>query len=365
MISFWKTSRVAVAISALLVLGFLSSAEWLAGQSTGTGMSPAGVVAGMSLAALLFALLIATSKPVGAVGTAAVASLRAITELSVLGIVVFALAYAVESLLPVSLTQTVLSGARAADVVVFVFLGVALAIAVRAGWRYADQLKKAGAAELAAARATAAVAERDRALAEAQMTILRAQIEPHFLWNTLSHVQYLAKKRPADAVELTGHLIGYLRRAQSRTQEASSTLGCEMEAVQEYLAIMRFRMGERLTVDVDIPQSLAGVPFAPLLLQTLAENAIKHGVEPKIGPVSVSARAYIDGSDSGRLVVEVKDNGVGLQAATTTKGTGIGLRNVRERLAILYGEQAVLSLITGEQGGVIARITVPYDQVSD
>ncbi|HJV76673.1 MAG TPA: histidine kinase [Noviherbaspirillum sp.] len=364
MITFWKTSRVAVGIGALLVLGFLSGVEWLTEQSAGTGLSPAGVVAGMSIASLLFALIAATSKPGSAVRTTAVASLRAITELAVLGMVVFAFACAAASLLPSSLTQTFLSGGRAADVVVFACLGIALVLAVLAWLHFADQLKKAGAAELAAAKSEAAVAERDRALAEAQMMLLRAQIEPHFLWNTLSNVQQLARKRPNDAVALTGHLVSYLRKVVSGTRDNSSTLRAEMEAVGEYLAIMRYRMGERLTVNVDIPQSLGDVPFAPLLLQTLVENAIKHGVEPKMGPVCVSARAYVDDADPGRLVIEVEDNGVGLQATTTTKGTGIGLSNVRERLAMLYGEQAALSLASGEQGGVNARIVIPYNQVS-
>ncbi|HJV76665.1 MAG TPA: histidine kinase [Noviherbaspirillum sp.] len=364
MITLWKTSRLAVVIGALLLLGFLTGIEWLAAQSAGTGLSPAGVVAGMTIASLLFALIAATSKPGSAVGTTAVASLRAITELAVLGIVVFALACAAASLLPSSLTQTVLSGGRAADVVVFACLGMALVLVVLAWLHYAGQLKKAGAAELAAAKSEAAVAERDRALAEAQMMLLRAQIEPHFLWNTLSNVQYLVRKRPDDAAALTGHLIAYLRKVVSVTRDNSSTLGAEMGAVRDYLAIMRYRMGERLIVNVDIPPSLGDVPFAPLLLQTLAENAIKHGVEPKMGPVCVSARAYIDSADPARLVIEVEDNGVGLQAATTTEGTRIGLRNVRERLAMLYGEQAVLSLITGEQGGVIARILIPHDQMS-
>ncbi len=132
-----------------------------------------------------------------------------------------------------------------------------------------------------------------------------------------------------------------------------------MASVSAYLALMQIRMGARLTVKVALAPTLETLPFAPLLIQTLVENAIKHGVEPKVGAVCVSVRAEIEHADGARLVVTVQDDGVGLQTAPATRGTGMGLRGVRERLKLLYGAGAVLTATSAPGGGVIARMSVP------
>lgn len=254
------------------------------------------------------------------------------------------------------------------DVVVameFVFyfvLLVALAIAARGWSKYSSQAHIAQEAKLEVERERANVAERDRELVRAELAVLRAQIEPHFLWNTLAQVQYLTRKSPPDAEKMTGYLIRYLRAAVPQTHGSMTTLGSEVESVRAYLELMKIRMGSRLTATVEIEHGLDEVSFPPRLIQTLAENAIKHGIEPKVGPVTLTVTAAVKSDDVRRLVIEVIDNGVGLQAQPSTKGTGLGLRSVRERLRLLYGEDASLSVNGASHGGAVSRIEVPLTE---
>jgi sensor histidine kinase YesM len=170
----------------------------------------------------------------------------------------------------------------------------------------------------------------------------------------------LTKKRPEDAERMTGLLIRFLRTAVPKNQGDMTTLGSELEAVDAYMEIMKIRMGARLTSTVEMEQSLAEVPFPPLLIQTLVENAIKHGLEPKVGPVTLSVTAKSN-PEEGRISIEVIDNGVGLQNAPPSKGSGIGLKSVRERLQLLYGSKAELELSSTQDGGVSARIQLPLN----
>lgn len=204
-------------------------------------------------------------------------------------------------------------------------------------------------------------ADTARRLAEAQLAVLQAQIEPHFLYNTLATVQYLLKGEPGAADFLLTQLIRYLRLAMPSMRQFSSTLGREFELTDAYLQIARLRMGGRLSVDLDLASELEAIEFPPLVLQTLAENAIKHGVEPKTGPVRLIVNARRSGEE---LIVSVQDDGVGLGGAPT-QGSGTGLQNIRGRLQGIYGERARLSIAGLPQGGVLASVSIPLDKTQD
>ncbi len=190
---------------------------------------------------------------------------------------------------------------------------------------------------------------------EAKLSALQAQVEPHFLYNTLASVQALTEVDPAKANEMTGHLIQYLRNALPKMRESVSTVGQEVELVRAYLSILQMRMGERLKFTISVPESLSALPFPPLMLPSLVENAIKHGLEPQRegGTIDVSASL-----EDGRLKLVVSDTGRGF---SDTPGAGVGLSNIRERLAALYGERAHLTMEASEPHGVVATIDVPME----
>ncbi len=190
---------------------------------------------------------------------------------------------------------------------------------------------------------------------EARLQVMRAQIEPHFLFNTLANVKRLCQTDVAGGVAMLDNLIRYLRAALPRIREEQSTLGQEGELVQAYLAVLKIRMGARLRFAVEIPPALASHPFPPMILLTLAENAIKHGLTPSSSGGMITVRA--EAVDS-RLHIRMADNGVGFGAAATG-GTGVGLANTRARLAALHGPSAELSFLANEPTGVVAMIEVP------
>ena len=192
-----------------------------------------------------------------------------------------------------------------------------------------------------------------RQVTEAKLQALQAQVEPHFLYNTLASVQALTEVDPAQANAMTGHLIAYLRNALPKMRESVSTVGQEIELVRAYLNILQMRMGKRLTFDITVPQSLLALPFPPLMVPSLVENAIKHGLEPQRegGSVLISAQ-----SQDGKLRLTVADTGRGFGESI---GAGVGLANIRERLAALYGDQAKLTLEENAPHGVIATLEVP------
>ncbi len=196
------------------------------------------------------------------------------------------------------------------------------------------------------------LAESERAAVEARLKLLQAQIEPHFLFNTLANLQALIAVDPKRAHAMLGHLDGYLRATLATTRNDRGTLAEEFALLRGYLEILAIRMGPRLAYELDLPEGLASTTVPPMLLQPLVENAIKHGLEPKVdgGRVRVSARA------EGRvLVLMVEDTGLGFGVGATG-GTGVGLPNVRERLAALYSGAA--SLETGENPGGGVRVTL-------
>ncbi len=211
------------------------------------------------------------------------------------------------------------------------------------------------------ATATAAEESLKRQLVEAQLKMMQAQVEPHFLFNTLASVDYLIETDPPTASKMQKNLIQYLRAALPQMREGSTTLGKEVQLCRAYLEILKFRMEDRLQYTVTVPQGLMSAQFPPMMLQSLIENSITHGLEPKPegGAVTISADIV-----DGRLRVTVADSGLGF-AAASRPGTGVGLANVRERLSALYGGRARLSIEANDPSGTIVTIDVPYTFESD
>lgn len=198
----------------------------------------------------------------------------------------------------------------------------------------------------------------EKELTVAKLSLLHAQVEPHFLYNTLASAQYLTRSDPARADEMLGNLITYLRHSLPRAEDSLSTLGEELERARAYLEILRIRMGNRLNLRIEVPEALKSIQFPAMMLQTLVENAIKHGLEPKSGggTVWIIARTIDDS-----LAVTVADDGQGFNAESS--GTGIGLKNVRERLRLAYGGAASFAIVANFPSGVAATINIPANDV--
>ena len=201
----------------------------------------------------------------------------------------------------------------------------------------------------------------ERQLAQAKLQVLQAQVEPHFLFNTLSAIDFLIETDPPRASQMQKALITYLRGALPQMRQQSSTLGREMRLIKSFLELIKMRMEDRLDVDFQVPEGAESADFPPMMLQSLVENAIKHGIEPKPegGKVTVAARIQ-----NGQLWVEVKDTGVGIpntdRLESATSGTGLGLQNIRERLAMLYPGKSRLILVSDDTQGTAVKIVVPY-----
>jgi sensor histidine kinase YesM len=198
-----------------------------------------------------------------------------------------------------------------------------------------------------------------RELSESQLRLLRAQIEPHFLFNTLGAVQQLAQHGAPRAAELTSNLIDFLRSSLRDMRSEQVCLAAEFGLVESYLKVMQVRLGERLRFSLQLPRALEEVRLPSMILLTLVENAIKHGIEPALrgGEITVSAEA-IDGA----VRIRVQDSGVGMSTIPgQDDGGGTGLDNVRHRLRLAYGEAAGLQLHDGAPG-LIADLTIPLAQ---
>ena len=194
---------------------------------------------------------------------------------------------------------------------------------------------------------------------EAELKLMQAQVEPHFLFNTLASVQYLTETDPREAGKLLSHLIDYLRAALPQLRASSTTLGKEVGLAAAYLNILQMRMGARLAFTIDVPADLAQHPFPPNLLISLVENAVKHGLEPAAagGTIRIVAHRADD-----QLVVNVIDTGRGSAAAAPDQpGNGVGLSNVRERLAALYGTQGRFTLEEEPPHGSRATLSIPFE----
>ncbi|QDQ27464.1 sensor histidine kinase [Chitinimonas arctica] len=199
--------------------------------------------------------------------------------------------------------------------------------------------------------------EQDKQLMQSQLRLLQAQIEPHFLFNTLASVQSLIDVSPDQAKQMLGMFNDYLRASLARTRNEPSTVRQELELLRAYLGILQIRMADRLHFRIDCPEPLLDLPLPPMLLQPLVENAVRHGLEPKVdgGTISISLVAA-----DRRLVATVEDDGLGLPAEV--HGQGVGLANVRARLATLYGStHGGLELRANRSGGVIATLSLPMN----
>lgn len=339
------------------IAGGLAALEWWAANVLYGAERFGGPITGVAFVAVLAVLPRLLNRFTGHWYDAVVAALTAVVELMFCVAVFGSLSAIAVLVIPFSITSRFMQGDSATDFIIFLMLALGLVIAARGWAKYSAQILLASEAQLEAERARAQVAERDRELARAELTVLRAQIEPHFLWNTLAHVQHLTRKSPEDAEKMTGHLIKFLRSAVPQTRGESTTLGSEIESVRAYLELMKIRMGARLFVTVSVDPALVHVPFPSLLVQTLVENAIKHGLEPKVGPVTLQVSAHLK-TDGKSLVIEVIDNGVGLQSSPSTKGTGMGLKSVRERLQLHFGSDAELTVDGSIDGGVTSTIQI-------
>ncbi|MGF6272526.1 hypothetical protein ABIB38_000882 [Massilia sp. UYP11] len=210
--------------------------------------------------------------------------------------------------------------------------------------------------EHAAARLRAEVIER-QAL-QAQLRLLQAQIEPHMLFNTLANLQGLIAIDPDRASEMLDQLIQYLRATLSVSRAETTTLEQEFAAMDAYLGLMGVRMGERLAYRLDLPPALATARLPTMLLQPLVENAIVHGLEPKVDGGEVVVKASVAGDS---LVIEVRDTGLGLGQLHGRRGGGVGVSTTRERLEALYGERATLFLTPAAPRGALARLSLPLE----
>ena len=218
--------------------------------------------------------------------------------------------------------------------------------------------KKRAEAQTATANAAAERASMERQLSEAKMQMMQAQVEPHFLFNTLASVEHLIETDPPRASAMQRSLIQYLRAVlpQMRENALETNLGRELDMVKAYLNLLKMRMEERLMVSFQVPDGLRSATFPPMMLQPMVENAIKHGLEckPEGGTLTIHAEVA-----HNKLRVTVSDDGVGF-GAVPSDGTGLGLLTIRERLKLLHGEQGQLLITPNTPCGVCATIEVPY-----
>jgi hypothetical protein len=193
----------------------------------------------------------------------------------------------------------------------------------------------------------------DANVKRARLQLLRAQIEPHFLFNTLATVRTLARTDRGAAVDMIDHLMRYLSEALPKLRQEECSLAEEVQLIDAYLRIHQIRMGSRLSYELLIPETLFTQRIPTMILLTLVENAVKHGINPAVdgGRITVSAN-----QERQALVLRVSDSGQGMAA---TDGHGMGLANIRRRLMMLYGDDAVLSLSRPAARGVTASVSLP------
>jgi two-component sensor histidine kinase len=237
----------------------------------------------------------------------------------------------------------------------FTFLLIVLSVVTKimAAGRFKAEAKAVVATEIAESETL------KRQVVEARMAAMQAQVEPHFLFNTLASIDHLIETDPRRASQMQKNLIALLRASMPAMREAHPTahnLGREMAVIRPYLEILKVRMEDRLQIDVDVPEGLLSAEFPSMMIQSLVENAIKHGLEPKAEGGRLAVRAEIV---HGKLAVTIADTGLGFGKAATA-GTGTGLNNIRERLKLLYGNRASMVVTENVPSGTVVTLTVPY-----
>jgi sensor histidine kinase YesM len=191
---------------------------------------------------------------------------------------------------------------------------------------------------------------------DSRLRLLQAQVEPHFLFNTLANVRELVDSGSPQASKVLSSLIAYLRAAVPNLNNAASTLGQELALVRAYLELMYMRMPDRLQYSFDVDEAALQISCPPMSLLSLVENAIRHGIDPSEEGGRIDVRVHLQGD---RCVAQVSDTGVGMGGTQDSKGLGTGLVNLRERLHLVFGEQAQLSLSAIEPHGFLAEISFP------
>jgi signal transduction histidine kinase len=218
----------------------------------------------------------------------------------------------------------------------------------------AEFQRAASQAAMAAHRAEVDLLALEREMSAARLQLLQAQVEPHFLFNTLANVRRLYQNDAATGREMLADLMRYLEMALPRMREETTTVGRECAMIRAYLNVQRIRMGRRLSFDVDVPAGLIAVAVPPMMLLTLVENALKHGIGPlpEGGYVRVDARV-----EAAQLVLRVSDSGKGFDPGSS--GSGTGLANIRARLEAAFGTRAELALLANRPRGLTATLRLP------
>jgi sensor histidine kinase YesM len=211
------------------------------------------------------------------------------------------------------------------------------------------------AARLALAHTQAQAQAAQRLATESQLKLLQSQLEPHMLFNTLANLRALMVHDPKQAQHMLDHLVAYLRATLASSRTTLHSLATEFDRLRDYLELMAVRMGPRLQYTLELPLEMATVPVPALLLQPLVENAIRHGLEPKLEGGSVTVQARREGES---VVLEVHDTGVG--RADPSSPNGFGLTQVQDRLATLYGSHGTIEFIALKVYSTSARVTFPY-----
>ena len=196
-------------------------------------------------------------------------------------------------------------------------------------------------------------------VAEARLRSLQAQIEPHFLYNTLANVVGMIDSEPAQARHMLERFIDYLRASLDASRADRATLGAELDQAAAYLDVLAVRMGPRLRYRFDIEAGCRDIVIAPMLLQPVIENAVTHGLEPKVDGAEITVRAF---RREHQLTIEVSDTGVGLDGAAPRPGSGVGLANLRARLRSLYDGAAQVQLLEHQPCGITLRIVLPMKE---
>ncbi len=219
--------------------------------------------------------------------------------------------------------------------------------------------ERRSAADALVARQNEQIASAAQLLAEARLRALQAQIEPHFLYNTLANVVGLIETRPAEARRMLERFIDYLRASLAASRADTATLGAELDMVAAYLDVLAVRMGPRLRYRFDVADGCRELAIAPMLLQPVIENAVAHGLEPKVEGGDIVVRASCG---NGQLLLEVSDTGAGLTGAPPKPGGGVGLSNLRARLRSLYGTEAQVQLLENQPTGITTRLVLPMGE---